>query len=142
MARRRRGPARGAKPSEETPDEADPAPLTDELLRALRELFTIPGVEGVGQPVTIISPADLPIDFLGFVERLRADAIEVDEEMVLLTIPAVRGRRRDGHPTTRRLRESLRLLCRHALDSGVPSGDVMTLLDDAKWRVGTRRPKG
>jgi hypothetical protein len=101
-------------------------------------LFTIPGVEGIGQPVTVLSPYDLPPDFLGFVERLRAGAVEEDEEMVLLTIPISRGRRRGEHPVANRLRRSFLLLCRHALESGVPAADVVALLDGAKRTVGAK----
>ena len=91
MARRPRRQARDSKPPRAADDEADRTPLDDDLLRALREVFAIPGVDGIGQPVTVLSPYDLPPDFLGFVERLRAGAIEEDEELVLVTIPAPPG---------------------------------------------------
>jgi hypothetical protein len=68
--------------------------FVDELAGALRALLTIQGVEGIGQPVTLLTPGVLPPDLLGFVEQLRAGPIELDEEMILITIPASRGRRR------------------------------------------------
>ena len=44
--------------------------LSEEIGEAIRSLITIEGVEGIGKPVTVISPGDLPPEFLGFVERL------------------------------------------------------------------------
>ena len=95
-------------------------------------------MEGIGRPVTVLSPSDLPPDFLGLVERLRAGAVELDEEMILLTIPTPRGRRRWRHPVADRIRRSFLLLCHHALESGVPAGDVIALLDGAKRAVVAR----
>jgi hypothetical protein len=141
MARRKQD--RDAKPPITVPDGTNQDPLTDDLLRALRGILSIPGVEGIGQPVTVLSPSDLPPDFLGLVERLRAGAVEEDEEMILVTIPTSRGRRRGQHPVADRLRRSFLLLCRHALESGVPAGDVIALLDGAKRGVVARgTPRG
>lgn len=136
MARRKHD--RDAKPPTTDPDGTDQDPLADDLLRALRGFLSIPGVEGIGRPVTVLSPSDLPPDFLGLVERLRAGAVEADEEMILLTIPTPLGRRRGKHPVADRLRRSLLLLCRHALESGVPAGDLIALLDAAKRGVVAR----
>jgi hypothetical protein len=134
-----RKPNRSAAPRNAPDDGTDQGLLPDELLQVLRGLLTIPGVEGIGQPVTVLSPFDLPPDFLGFVERLRAGAVEEDKEMVLLTIPTSRGRSRGKHPVTNRLRRSFLLLCRHALQSGVPAVDVMALLDGAKRIVSAKK---
>ena len=51
--------------------------------------------------------------------------------MVLVTVPAPRGRHREGPPVADRL-------C-HALDRGVPAGEVLALLDEAKRSVGAKR---
>ena len=136
MARRKQD--RDARPPTTGPHWTDQDPLGDDLVRALREFFSIPGVEGIGQPVTVISPSDLPPDLLGLVERLKAGAVEVDEEMILLTIPTPRGRHRGRHPVAHRLRRSFLLPCQHALKSGVPAGDVIALLDGAKRAVVAR----
>ena len=120
MARRKQD--RDARPPNTVPDGTDRDPLTDDLLRALRGFFSIPGVEGIGQPVTVISPSDLPTDLLGLVERLRAGAVEIDEEMILMTIPTPRGRRRGRHPVADRLRRSFLLLCHHAWKAASPPG--------------------
>jgi hypothetical protein len=110
--------------------------FVDELAGAFRALLTIEGVEGIGQPVTVISPGDLPPEFLGFVERLRAGAIELDEETILITIPASRGRRRKTHPVRERLRQSLHFLCRYATDKGVSVEDLGALPDEARRKLG------
>jgi hypothetical protein len=140
MTHRRRKRPRDAKPPGAADDEAMRASLADDLLRAIREVVTIPGVDGIGQPVTVLSPYDLPPDLLGFVERLRAGAVEEDEEMLLVTIPAPRVGGRGEHPTADRLRQALSLLCLHALDCGVPTGDVMALLDGAKRGIVAKGP--
>jgi hypothetical protein len=80
-----------------------------------------------------------PPDLMGFVKRLRAGAVEEGEEMVLVTVPAPRGRHREGHPVADRLRRALSILCCHALDRGVPAGEVLALLDGAKRSVGAKR---
>jgi hypothetical protein len=54
--------------------------------------------------------------------------------MILVTIPTSRGRRRVAD----RLRRSFLLLCHHALESGVPAGDVIALLDGAKRDIVAR----
>jgi hypothetical protein len=105
------------------------------LTAAIRSLFTIEGVEGIGEPVTVLSPTDLPPDVLGFVERLRAGPIELDDEMLFITLAGLRGRPRRGEPVVERLREALLLLCRYATDNGVAAGDVWALLDETKRRV-------
>jgi hypothetical protein len=132
MARRKQD--HGAKLPTTGPHGTDQDPLGDGLVRSLRGFFSIPGVEGIGQPVTVLSPSDLPPDFLGFVERLRAGAVEVDEKMILLTVPTSRRRRRGQHPVSDQLRRSF-LLCHYALKSGVPTGDLIALLDGAKRAV-------
>ncbi|MFI5457754.1 MAG: hypothetical protein ACHRXM_20115 [Isosphaerales bacterium] len=53
--------------------------MSEEISEAIRSLLTIEGVEGIGKPVTVISPGDLPPELPGFVERCRAGAIELDE---------------------------------------------------------------
>ena len=139
MARRKLN--REVSPRNAARDGTGQGPLSDDLLQALRGLFTIPGVKGIGQPVTVLSPYDLPPDFLGFVERLRAGAVEGGEEMVLLNITTSRGRSRGGHPVANRLRRSFLLL--HALESGFPAADVTALLDGAKRTVGAKgHPRG
>jgi hypothetical protein len=99
--------------------------------------MTIEGVTGIGEPVAVISPGDLPPDFLGFVERLRAGAIELHEEMILITIRAPRSRRRKKNPVLERVRQALLVLCRHATDNGVSAEDVRVLLDEVRRRLGT-----
>jgi hypothetical protein len=107
---------------------------------ALRALFTIEGVEGIGQDVTVITPADLPPHLLGFVELLKAGPVgHDDEEMVVLTLTPSRGRRRTERPVLERVRQSLLLLCRYAEDKGVSAEEVGALLDEARRRVGSRR---
>jgi hypothetical protein len=136
MARRKQD--RGAKPPTRGPDETDQDPLTDDLIRALRGFFSIPGVEGIGRPVTVLSPYNLPPDLLGLVQRPRSGAVEVDEEMILPAIPTPRGQRRGRHPVADRLRRSFHLLCRHSWESEVPAGVVMALLDGSKRDVVAR----
>jgi hypothetical protein len=114
--------------------------LVEEISEAIRSLLTIEGVEGIGKPVTVISPGDLPPEFLGFVERLRAGAIERNEEMILITIRAGRGRRWKKNPILERVRRILLVLCSHATDSGVSAEEVSELLDEVGRGLGT--PKG
>lgn len=103
----------------------------EDLAGAIRELLSIPGVEDIGQPVTLISPGDLPMDMLAFVERLRGGFIEVDEEMLLITIPesSVRGRRPVTDPTVERIRDALIILCRYATTKGLAPFTLRTLLE-------------
>ena len=132
------------KPTGRTRPSNDPVhALGQELAAAFKALFTIEGVEGVGQPVTVIDAGDLPPDFLGFVERLRGGATEVDEEMLLITIAASQVRRRKREPALERLRQALVILCRYATDKGVSAGDVAVVLDAAKRQVTSqaRKPK-
>jgi hypothetical protein len=107
----------------------------------IRSLLTIEGVDGIGKPVTVISPGDLPLEFLGFVERLRASTIELDEEMILITIRAGGGRRWKNNPIPERVRRALLTLCRYATDSGVSAEEVIGLLDEVKWGPGTPKRK-
>ncbi len=116
-------------------DDAARDHSVDELAGALRDLMMIEGVEGIGQPVTVISPGDLAPEFLGFVERLRAGAIELDEEMILITISS-QGRGRNQRPILERLRQALFVLCRYAADNGVSTEDVGVLLDEARRKLG------
>jgi hypothetical protein len=37
--------------------------LSEEISEAIRSLLTIEGVKGIGKPVTVISPGDLPPSF-------------------------------------------------------------------------------
>jgi hypothetical protein len=127
--------AGGRQPAPRGQSRPAGAPGLDELTGALRALLTIPGVEGVGQPVTLISPADLPPDVLGFVERLRGGPIEIDEEMLLITLAGSHGRRRKREPVVERLRQALILLSRYATDKGAFAGDVLALLDETKRRL-------
>ena len=60
----------------------------EKLVGEICGLLNIEGVEGIGQPVTLLSAGDLPPKFLGFVERLRGGWIEGDEEMLLITLSA------------------------------------------------------
>jgi hypothetical protein len=115
--------------------------LFEEIGEAIRSLLTIEGVEGVGKPVTVISPGDWPPEFLGFVERLRAGAIELDEEMIVITIRAGRGRRWKKSPVLERVRRALLALCRHATDNGVSAEEVSGLLDEVRRGLGTPKRK-
>ena len=115
--------------------------LSEEISEAIRSLLTIEGVEGIGKPVTVISPGDLPPEFLGFVERLCAGAIELDEEMIVITIRAGRGRRWKKSPILERVRRALLALCRHATDNGVSAEEVSGLLDEVRRGLGTAKRK-
>jgi len=128
------------KPTGRTRPSNDPVlALGQELAAVFEALFTIEGVEGVGQPVTVIDAGDLRPDFLGFIERLRGGAIEVDEEMLLITIAASQVRRRKRESALERLRQALGILCRYAADKGIPAGEVAVVLDEAKLRL---QPEG
>jgi hypothetical protein len=115
--------------------------LFEEISEAIRSLLAIEGVEGIGKPVTVISPGDLPPEFLGFVERLRAGAIELDEEMIVITIRAGRSRRWKKSPILERVRRALLTLCRHATDNGVSAEEVSGLLDEVRQGLGTPKRK-
>jgi hypothetical protein len=115
--------------------------LSKELGEAIRALLTIEGVEGIGKPVTLISPADLPPDFLGFVERLRAGPIELDEEMLLITLAGSGKRGRRRKPANERVRQALVVLGRFALDQDMTTSDVMALFDEAKRKLSRSRCK-
>ena len=106
-----------------------------ELTGAIRALLTIEGVQGIGEPVTLLSLPDLPPDILGVIERLQGGGIEVGEEMLIVTLSRSSGRGKKA--VLRRLREALILLGRHARNNGATCEDVVTLLDDVK-RVLTR----
>jgi len=84
----------------------------------------------------VISPRDLPPEFLGFVERLRAGAIELDEETIVITIRAGRGRRWKKSPILEWVRRALLAFCRHATDNGVSAEEVSGLLDEVRQRCG------
>ena len=116
-------------------EDADHALGVDKLIGAIQTLLTIEGVEGVGQPVTLISPADLPPDFLGFVERLRAGAVELDEEILFITLPGPRKGRRKSAIVLDRVREALAILIHHAVDQGVSADNLSAALDAAKRRL-------
>jgi hypothetical protein len=122
-------------------DDTDRQGSFKEINEAIRSRLTIEGVEGIGEPITVISPEDLPPEFLGFVERLRAGAIELDEEMIVITIRAGRGRRRKKNPILERVRRALLALCRHATDKGVSAEEVSGLLDEVRRGLGTPRGK-
>ena len=107
----------------------------EQLTEAIRALVTIEGVEGVGQPVTLIFPADLPFDFLGFVERLRGGAVEVDDEMLLITLAAGKRPRRARRSAKQRLRETLMLLGRHAVDNNIAMSEVLALFDETRLKL-------
>jgi hypothetical protein len=115
--------------------------LFEEISEAIRSLLTIEGVEGIGKPVTVISPGDLPPEFLGFVERLRAGAIELDEEMVVITIRAGRGRRWKKNPILERVRRTVLALCLHATEGGVSAEEMSGLLDEVRRGLGTPKRK-
>jgi hypothetical protein len=83
----------------------------------------------------------LPLEFLGFVERLRAGAIELDEEMIVITIRAGRGRRWKKNSILERDRRVLLTLCRDATASGVSAEEVSGLLDEVKRGLGTPKKK-
>ncbi|MCI0456878.1 MAG: hypothetical protein L0Z62_07865, partial [Gemmataceae bacterium] len=108
---------------------------------AIKALLTIEGVEGIGQPVTVLTLGDLPPEFLGFVERLRGGGIEVDEEMVVITLANSQRRRRTKEPARERFRQALLLLCRYATEKGVPAAAVATLLDEAKRKLSPQARK-
>jgi hypothetical protein len=142
MAKKRRKHPLDVKSGRLTLPEAPVRTLgLDQLVGAIQSLLTIQGVEGIGQPVALLSPADLPPDVLGFVERLRGGCIEGDEEMLLITLAGSRRRRRGRKSVLERLREALMLLCRYAMDQGVTAGDLMALLDEAKCQV-SRKTRG
>jgi hypothetical protein len=113
--------------------------LGAQLADALVALLTIEGVEDIGKPVTVISPDDLPPDFLGFIERLRGGAIELEEEMLLLTLAPLPGRRRKRELALERLRQALAVLCRHATEKGVSAAEIAAVLEEAKGKL---RPPG
>jgi len=109
--------------------------LIEELAAAIQAVLTVESVEGIGQPVTVIDPGGLRPDFLGFIERLRGGAIEIDEEMLLITLAEPRGRRRKKALALHRLRQTLVLLCRYVMDQGVTIDDVVAVLDEATRKL-------
>ncbi len=117
-------------PSDDRNPESDDGRFHD-LAGAIRDLISIPGVEDIGQPVMLISPGDLPMDLLALVERLRGGFIEVDEEMLLITLPesSVLGRGPETNPVVARIREALLILCRYAAAKGVSPEVMRTLLE-------------
>jgi hypothetical protein len=123
--------------------ENDTASLAG-LAEAIRALLTIEGVEGVGQPVTLLSLADLPPDILGFVERLRGGCIEDDEEMLVITLAGFIRSHRGKETVLARLRQAVTLLSRHATGKGATPGEVIALLDEVKRDLSrhARKPKG
>jgi hypothetical protein len=142
-------PSESGKPAAPTKPSDDPLRgLSQELTKVIAALLTVEGVEGIGQPLTILTPWDLPADFLGFVERLRGGAIERDEDMLLITLPSPRGRRRKRKPgsaTARQalehLRKALLVLLRYATDRGVSADDVAAVLDEAKRQLRSKKRK-
>ena len=119
-----------AKKHQKHPHALANDPALAELIGAIRALLTIEGVEGIGQPVMLLSLADLPSDVLGVVERLKGGCIEVDEEMLIVTLSRSSGRGKKA--VLRRLRKAFILLSRHAKNNGATREDVMALLDDVK----------
>lgn len=101
-----------------------PAADMFDLAEAVRSFLTIEGVDGVGQPVTRISPGDLPPDLLGFVERLRGGAVETEDEMLLLTLPAGSPLAVSPDAVAHRLRAAFAVLCDYAAGHGL-SADVV-----------------
>jgi hypothetical protein len=85
MARRRGKNPLGVKTVERS--------SVNELAEMVHSLLTVEGVEGIGQPVTLITPGDLPPDILCLLERLCGGAIDIDEEMFLITLARSRRRR-------------------------------------------------
>ena len=81
-----------AKKHQKHPHALANDPALAELIGAIRDLLTIEGVEGIGQPVMLLSLADLPSDVLGVVERLKGGCIEVGEEMLIVTLSRSSGR--------------------------------------------------
>jgi hypothetical protein len=118
-------------------DDTERNRLLEEISEAIRCLVTIEGVEGIGEPVTVISPGDLSLEFLGFVERLRAGATEHDEEMIVITIRAGQGRGWKKNPILERVRRALLALCRHATGNGVSAEEVSGLLDEVRRGLAT-----
>lgn len=112
-----------------------PDRIGKELAAAVQALLTIEGVEGIGQPVTVIHPGDLRPQFLGFIERLAGGAIEPNDEMLLVTLAALRRRRRRGEAALERIRQAVSVLCRYAQEKGASAADVAAVLDEAKCKL-------
>lgn len=112
--------------------------LLASLAGEIESLLALEGVEGIGLPVTLLSPADLPPDLLGFVERLRGGAIELDEEMLLIILTGSRSRSRND-TVLKRLQQALLVLGRYAMEKGVPTDDILTLLDKTKRQLSRQR---
>jgi hypothetical protein len=113
--------------------------LMKELTSAISALLTIEGVEGVGQPVTVINPGDLQPDLLGVIERLRGGPIKLNEEMLLITFAVSQAQRRKGNPALDRLRSSLLLISRYAMKQGISTEDVLALFDETKHKLSRKR---
>jgi hypothetical protein len=113
--------------------------LMKELTSAISALLTIEGVEGVGQPVTVINPGDLQPDLLGVIERLRGGPIKLNEEMLLITFAVSQAQRRKGNPALNRLRSSLLLISRYAMKQGISTEDVLALFDETKHKLSRKR---
>lgn len=114
----------------------DSSRVGKELAAAVQALLTIEGVEGIGQPVTVIDPGELRAEFLAFIERLRGGAIELDEELLVVNLAAIRRRRRwKQEPALERLRQALFVLCRYAQQKGTSAADVIAALDEAKRKL-------
>jgi hypothetical protein len=113
--------------------------LMAELTSAIGALLTIEGVEGVGQPVTVINPGDLRLDFLGFIERLRGGHIKLNEEMLLITFTVSQAKRRKRNPALDRLRSSLLLISSYAMKQGISTEDVLALFDETKHKLSRKR---
>jgi hypothetical protein len=115
--------------------------LMKQLTSAIGALLTIEGVEGVGQPVTVINPGDLRPDLLGFIERLRGGHIKLNEEMLLITFTVSQAQRRKRNPALDRLSRSLQLLCRYAMKQGASTGDVLALFNETKHKLSRKRKR-
>ena len=124
MTKRRRKNPLDVRPGEHS--------SVNELTGMIHSLLTVEGVEGIGEPVTLITPGDLPPDFLCLIERLCGGAIENDEEMILITLANSRRDRQHSDPILERLQQAILLLGRHVIDKGVAVGDVVALLDAVK----------
>jgi uncharacterized protein (UPF0371 family) len=107
--------------------------LMKELTSAIGALLTIEGVEGIGQPITVINPGDLRPDLLGVIERLRGGPIRLNEEMLLITFAVSQAQRRKRNLALDRLSRSLLLLCRYAMKQGVSTEDVLSCLS-RNWK--------
>lgn len=130
------------KPSKQPKRKEHSIPREDKVLEtiadALAKLMTIPGVEGVGEPVTVIIPDDLPPDFMGFIERLAGGYIESNQECLLISIPGQTDQigNQGTQCVANRIKKAMLVLCQFGLEKGVETKEVKKIIHETEKALG------